>query len=129
MHIANDPDGKRLQRLRGRLARTRSIGAKLTPDEERKIVAAAEAQGRAPGEWAREMLLRAAANEDREQMERHIFTEIIAVQMLLMSTLEPLLCGEKLTQDEVGTRFRQVQKTKAAHAQELLVRRIEKQEK
>jgi len=75
------------------------------------------------------MLLRAAANEDREQMERHIFTEIIAVQMLLMSTLEPLLCGEKLTQDEVGTRFRQVQKTKAAHAQELLVRRIEKQEK
>ena len=60
------------RRLRGRAARTRSIGTKLTPDEERKIVAAAEEDGKAPGEWAREILLRAAIHRNSEEMERYI---------------------------------------------------------
>jgi hypothetical protein len=116
------------QRLRGRVARTRSIGTKLTPDEERKIVAAAEEDGKAPGEWAREILLRATIHRNSEEMERHIFTELVGLQMLLMSTLEPVLCGERLTRDEVAARFRQVQKGKAAQAQELLNRRAQGKE-
>ena len=42
---------KNLRRLRGRVARSRSIGTKVTPDEERQILAAAEAEGKAPSEW------------------------------------------------------------------------------
>ena len=116
------------RRLRGRVARTRSIGTKLTPDEERKIVAAAEEDGKAPGEWAREILLRAATYRNSEEMERHIFTELVGLQMLLMSTLEPVLCGERLTREEAATKFRQVQKGKAAQAQELLNRRAQGKE-
>ena len=51
------------------------------------------------------------------------------IQMLLMNTLEPLLCGEKLTREQVAAHFRQVQTTKAAKAQELLAKRSQKQEK
>ena len=38
------------------MARSQSIGTKLTPDEERQILAAAEAEGKAPSEWARDLL-------------------------------------------------------------------------
>src|SRR5581483_9633447 len=71
-------------RLRGRVARSRSIGTKLTPEEERRILAAAEADGKAPSEWAREMLLGGAASTVRSEMEMHIFTELVGLQMLLM---------------------------------------------
>ena len=40
------------------MARSQSIGTKLTPDEERQILVAAEADGKAPSEWARDLLLR-----------------------------------------------------------------------
>jgi hypothetical protein len=49
--------------------------------------------------------------------------------MLLMGTLEPLLRGDKMVQDQLTILFRQVQTTKAAKAQELLARRSKKQEK
>lgn len=62
-------------------------------------------------------------------METHMFTELVGIQMLLMNTLEPLLCGEKLTREQVKAHFRQVQTTKAAQAQELLAKRSQKQEK
>jgi hypothetical protein len=118
-----------IPRLKGREARSRSIGTKLTPSEEKKIIAAAEAQGKAPSEWARELLLRGAFADNRGQMEMHIFTELVGIQMLMMKTLEPILRGEKLEPDQIAILFRQVQTTKAAKAQELLVRRSQKQEK
>ena len=43
--------------------------------------------------------------------------------MLLMGTLEPLLRGEKMAQDQITILFRQVQGTKAAKAHELLEKR------
>jgi hypothetical protein len=59
----------------------------------------------------------------------HIFTELVGIQMLLMNTLEPLLRGDKLAQDQLNILFSQVQTTKAAKAQELLAKRSQKQEK
>jgi hypothetical protein len=61
---------KSLRRLRGRMARSQSIGTKLTPDEERQILVAAEADGKAPSEWARDLLLRGALASNRGEMER-----------------------------------------------------------
>jgi hypothetical protein len=62
-------------------------------------------------------------------MEMHIFTELVGVQMLLMDTVEPLLRGDKIAQDQIKALFRQVQTTKAARAQEILSKRSQKQEK
>ena len=117
------------QRLRGRVARSRSIGTKLTPAEEKQILAAAEADGKAPSEWARDLLLRGAISTNRGAMDLHIFTELVGIQMLLMSTLEPLLRGDQLSQEQLAILFRRVQTTKAAQAQELLAKRGQNREK
>jgi hypothetical protein len=117
------------QRLRGRAARSRSIGTKLTPAEEKQILVAAEADGKAPSEWARDLLLRGAISANRGEMELHIFTELIGIQMLLMSALEPLLRGDTLTQEQLAMLFRRVQTTKATQAQELLAKRSQNRDK
>ena len=129
MSIQTEKRDTNLRRLRGRVARSRSIGTKLTPDEERQILAAAEAEGKAPSEWARDLLLRGAIATYRGEMEMHIFTELVGIQMLLMNTLEPLLRGEKLAQEQLAILFRRVQTTKAAQAQELLAKRSQNREK
>jgi hypothetical protein len=129
MPIRSVSNGSHPQRLKGRAARTRSIGTKLTPEEEKEILAAAEAQGKVPSEWARDLLLRGAVSENRGAMDMHIFTELVGIQMLLMNTLEPLLSGEKLSPEQVAAHFRQVQTTKATKAQELLARRSQNREK
>ena len=76
-----------------------------------------------PSEWAREMLLRSDVVGSHTEMEMHIFTELVGIQMLLMGTLEPLLRSEKMVQDQITILFSQVQSTKAAKAQELLEKR------
>jgi len=129
MGAHNEPRESNSQRLRGRVARSRSIGTKLTPAEENQILAAAEADGKALSEWARDLLLRGANSTNRGEMELHIFTELVGIQMLLMSTLEPLLRGDKLTQEQLAMLFRRVQTSKAAQAQELLARRSQNREK
>jgi hypothetical protein len=129
MPVNSDLDGNHSRRLNGRAARTRSIGTKLTPDKEKEILSAAEAQGKVPSEWARDLLLRGAVSENRDAMDMHIFTELVGIQMLLMNTLEPLLSGERLSHEQVAAHFREVQTTKAAKAQELLAKRSHNQEK
>jgi hypothetical protein len=120
---------KNLRRLRGRMARSQSIGTKLTPDEERQILVAAEADGKAPSEWARDLLLRGAVASNRGEMEMHIFTELVGIQMLLMNALDPLLRGEKMTQEQLAALYRRVQATKTTQAQELLAKRGQNKEK
>ena len=129
MPVQTEKRENNLRRLRGRVARSQSIGTKLTPDEERQILAAAEAEGKAPSEWARDRLLRGAVASNHGEMEMHIFTELVGIQMLLMGTLEPLLRGDKMVQDQLTILFRQVQTTKAAKAQELLAKRSQTREK
>jgi hypothetical protein len=129
MPIRTENHEANLRRLRGRVARSRSIGTKLTPEEESQILTAAEAGGKAPSEWVRDLLLRGAVASNQDEMELHIFTELVGIQMLLMNTLEPLLRGEKLDQEQLGILFRRVQKTKAAQAQELLAKRSRNREK
>jgi uncharacterized protein (DUF1778 family) len=130
MPVQSETCENSLQRLRGRVARSRSIGTKLTPDEEQQILSAAEAQGKALSEWVRDVLLRGATPTIREKW-RYIFffTELVGIQMLLMNTLEPLLLGDKITQEQLTLLFRRVQTTKAAQAQELLAKRSQNKEK
>ena len=114
---------------KGRENRTQSIATRFTRAEEQALKKRAGANGQNLREWAREVLLRGDASGRRAEMELHIFTELVGIEMLMMKTLEPILRGDKLEQDQITILFRQVQSTKAAKAQELLTRRSQKQEK
>ena len=115
--------------IKGREPRTQSIATRFTRAEERTLLKKAEGCGQNLREWARDVLLRSDSDGRESEMELHIFTELVGIQMLLMNTLEPLLCGEKLTREQVAAQFRQVQATKAAKAHELLARRSQIREK
>lgn len=115
-------------RLTGREARTQSIATRFTLEEEKVLIKRAEAAGQNLREWAREVLLRGAGAEDRDDMTRYLFTELVGIQLLLMNALEPLLTGEKLPRERVLAIYREVQSTKPGRARELLARRAREQE-
>ena len=108
--------------------RKQNLSTKLTEAEARCIDNAALKAGKSPSEWAREVLLRDTATENRDDMVRHLFTELVGIQLLLMNALEPLLTGEKLPRERVLTIFREVQNTKPGRARELLARRARERE-
>jgi len=108
--------------------RKQNLSTKLTEAEARCIDNAALRAGKSPSEWAREILLRGAAAEDRDDMDRYLFTELVGVQLLLMNAFEPLLLGEKLPRERVLAIFREVQNTKPGRARELLARRARERE-
>jgi hypothetical protein len=109
--------------------RTRTASTKVTSDEFRELGSFAVRQGQSISEWIRQTLLAEARSQRDSAMSLHIFTELVGIQMLLMGTLEPLLRGDKMAQDQLTILFRQVQTSKAAKAQELLAKRSQKQEK
>ena len=117
------------EKLRGRDRRSQNLSTKLTANEAKAVEEAASSAGKTPSEWARDLLLGSVVIGSHTQMEMHIFTELVGIQMLLMNTLEPLLRGDKLAQEQLTVLFRQVQTTKAAKAQELLAKRSQNREK
>jgi hypothetical protein len=117
------------EKLRGRDRRSRNLSTKLTTDEAKAVEEAASRAGKTPSEWARDLLLGSVVVGSHKDMEMHIFTELVGIQMLLMNTLEPLLRGDKIAQEQLTTLFRQVQTTKATKAQELLAKRSQNKEK
>lgn len=117
------------EKLRGRDRRSLNLSTKLTASESKCIEAAASRMSKTPSEWARDVLLRSAAAGSYSDMEVHIFTELVGIQMLLMNTLEPILRGDKIAQEQLSALFRRVQTTKAAQAQELLAKRSQNREK
>jgi hypothetical protein len=90
------------------------------------LLKAAEASGKNLREWAREVLLGGTNLANQPEMPMHIFTELVAIQMLLMNALEPLLRGDRIQTEQIKLLFRQVQTTKAAQAQELLEMRAKR---
>jgi len=86
-------------------------------------------KGKTLADWVRDGLLHSIEGASQPPMDLHIFTELVGIQMLLMNTLEPLLRGDKLAQEQLTVLFRQVQTTKAAKAHELLAKRSQNKEK
>ena len=111
------------------LARRRILSARFTETEYTTLEAFAWSKGTTLAEWVREALLQSTESSSQAQMEMHIFTELVGIQMLLMNTLEPLLRGDKIVAEQLAILFRQVQTTKAAKAQELLAKRSQNREK
>ena len=104
----------RLSRSKSRHARDQVAQARVTQDEHGELLAAAKRDGRALGEWVREILLR-EARADRDML----FTELIATRMLLLNLLKPLALGEKVTTKDVADISAQVRKEKRRVAQEV----------
>ena len=92
------------EKLRGRDRRSLNLSTKLTAIEAKAIEDAASRAGKTPSEWARDVLLHGdVASAADTEMEMHIFTELVGIQMLLMNALEPLLARR---QDGPGTAHR-----------------------
>ena len=109
--------------------RSRQIGVRLTEPEYSEIEQIAWKSGTTLADWSHDVLISNLPGKFSAGLEMHIFTELVGIQMLLMGTLEPLLRGDKMAQDQLNILFRQVQTTKAAKAQELLAKRSQTREK
>ncbi len=112
-------------RLRGRNPRTQSVGTKLTVAEEGMVLKAAQEQGKAPAEWMREVLLRAAAPATELSP---LFVEVQALRLLLVNTLEPLLRGERMTPEQFREMLRYVKTNKHKAANDVLASYMQKGE-
>ena len=111
------------------LARNRILSARFMDSEYAALENFAWSKGMTLADWVRGVLLRSLEGPGEAQMEMHIFSKLVGIQMLLMNTLEPLLRGDKLAPEQITILFRQVQTTKAAKAQELLAKRSQNREK
>jgi hypothetical protein len=112
--------------LKRPVARNRILSARFTDSEYSALESLAWSKGMTLADWSREVLTQNTMIENAAEMEMHIFTELVGLQMLLMNTLEPLLRGSTLNQERINAIFRQVQTTQAAKAQELLAKRSQK---
>jgi hypothetical protein len=107
----------------GREKRSQNLSTKLTEAEARSIEQAALRAGKSPSEWAREVLLRGVHCTTPGTLQMHMFTELVAIELVVMNALEPLLRGEKLSREQAAQIFREVQGTKAVRAREILMKR------
>ena len=94
MTILTNSDGITTRRLKGRARRTATLSTKVTPQELELISAASEADGRAQGEWVREVLLKAARSSTLDLGANHLMTEIVALQLFLTDVFSSVACGE-----------------------------------
>lgn len=109
--------------VRGRESRDRSVNTKLTASEFAAVAAAAEADGRALGEWMREVLLKEIRTRPAVLGTEQIMTEIIGLQLFLTNVLSPIACGLPMTAEEYQELMRNVKATKHRAARELIAQR------
>jgi hypothetical protein len=113
------------RKLRGRVRRVATLSTKLTPQEMELMVTASENDGRALGEWAREVLLHECR---REHADFDLICEVVGVQLLLMNVLAPMARGERITPEQFQGIVKSVQTAKVKAAGEMLLRRHQPKE-
>jgi hypothetical protein len=107
---------ERLTRSKGRSSRNCMANARVTQAEQEELAAAAKSEGKALSEWAREVLLR----EARSARADALFTEIVAIRMLLNLALKPLCCGEVMTPESFSAVLTNVRTTKHKAATDVM---------
>jgi hypothetical protein len=75
------------------------------------------------------MLLERSSALPRLNIHHELFTEMVGLQMLLMSCFSPLLQGQRLTPEQYQEVVRAAQAGKGKRAKELLAQRAEQEEK
>jgi hypothetical protein len=105
--------------LKGRESRNQTLTTKLTPTETAAIEAASQAEGKAVGEWLRDIALR-ELRSDNGQPSVALMGEVTALRLLLINTLEPLLRGDKMTPEQFKDMLRYVKANKRKAAADML---------
>jgi hypothetical protein len=108
----------RRMRIKGRINRSQSIGPKVTAEEETEPIQAAEADGKSISKWARDVLLRTARAQVRTADP--LMTEIQAVRLILINSLEPSLRGGRMRTEQFKEVLRYVKANKRIAAAELM---------
>lgn len=106
----------RFRRSRGRSGRTFSATAKVTREEHNELEAAAKAEGKALGEWSRDALLASA----RRTVTTPVFTEVIAMRILLNTILRQVACGTLMTPEAFNAEMQSVRTSKHKAAEEVM---------
>lgn len=116
MHTDDQVIARRIRRIKSGSNRDRTVGARITRDEESELVSAADRAGRNISDWSRDVLLR----EARGSRTDVLLTEIVAMRMMLNSLLRPLSCGETITPDDFTAHMMTIRTTKQKVTQEIL---------
>ena len=106
----------RLEQQRGRLARSQSVATRFTKAEEMLLAKAARESGKPLREWAREVLLREAGRTEEDAL----FTELVAMRVLLNNVLRPIALGQKMTAEGFNDVLAKVRTEKRTAAREVL---------
>jgi len=106
--------------VRGRESRDQSLNTKLTPKELAAVEAAAEADGRALGEWVREVVLMAARPSSVALEAEQLMTEIVGLQLFLTNALSPVACGGRMSAEQYQELMRNVKTNKHRAAREVI---------
>jgi len=106
----------RIKARRGRAPRSESFATRFTNSEIAALAKAAEAEGKTPREWSRDVLLEAAGRSNHAVF----FTELVATRMLLVNLIKPLILGEKVSPAWITEAMTMVRKEKHRAAQEVM---------
>jgi hypothetical protein len=118
MAVLNMETTRRRGAIKGRESRNQTLNTKLTPSEAAAIEAASQADGKAVGEWLRDLALRELRSDGLRSLA--LMGEIAALRLLLINTLEPLLRGDKMTPDQFKEMLRYVKTNKRKAAADML---------
>ena len=105
--------------VRGRESRDKSLNTKLTTAELAAVEAVAEADGRAVGEWVREIVLKAARSPADPGSEQ-LLTEIVGLQLFLTNALSAVVCGERMSTEQYQELMRNVRANKRRAARDAI---------
>jgi hypothetical protein len=111
---------RRASRLKGRSQRTQSIGTKLTTQEEFDVLSAAEASGKVPSEWLRDLITRELRTSSPADT---VLAEILGVRLLLVNVLRPLASGQKMSAEAFDKLLDDIRTTKYELANKLVAER------
>ncbi|WP_263359643.1 hypothetical protein [Acidicapsa ligni] len=120
MAVLNIETTRRKGTVKGRESRNQTLNTKLTPTEAAAVEAASEADGKAVGEWLRDLALRELGRDNRQLPSLALMGEITAIRLLLINTLEPLLRGDKMTPEQFKEMLRYVKTNKRKAAADML---------
>ncbi|MHB2008379.1 MAG: plasmid mobilization protein [Acidobacteriaceae bacterium] len=109
--------------------KSKQIGVRVTEAEYAALEREAWRTGHKVGDWARDQLLERMKQAEDDRISAHVFTELIGLQMLLMSSFSPLVQGKTLTAEQYQELIRNVQSGKGKRARELLLQRANQEGK
>lgn len=104
--------------VRGRESRNQTLTTKLTQTESAAVEAASEADGKAVGEWLRDVALQTL--RQRSDATEVLLTEIVGLRLFLNNILKSMTMGERLTPEAFTALLDNVKAHKGEVARDLL---------